>query len=126
MLTFLTIDWHQALWYARQQDHCRILDKFTSGLIFLGTPHSGQRDERRWRALLLSLSSNATRKSKWPLPNLEDLDLLARISFQFEEIDSHFPILSAYESMETKLPDRRLFKSKPTMVTSNCLYIVVH
>jgi hypothetical protein len=114
---FLTIGWRQALWHARQVDHCRILDKFTSGLIFLGTPHWGHRDdESRWRALFLSL------KSKWPPPNPDDLDLLATISSQFEEIDSHFPILSAYESMETKSQDRGIFKPKSTMVSSFCLF----
>lgn len=107
----------QALWHARHKNNDRILERVTSGIVFLGTPHLARSDEAIWRTLLSALKSETSNSFKY-VSATEDISVLANISKQFEEIYkiSELPILTVYETLGTKVQGRRFHRAKPTVV----------
>lgn len=90
-----------------------------AGLVFLGTPHIGARDEQCLASLLTILAG--TRRLKRPI-NLPEKNLareramLDQLRFRFENISLQVPILTIVETRKTKVYGGML-KSKNLIVS---------
>ena len=89
------------------------------GIIFLACPHSTRTDEATSRLYSLLQYLDTTDSIRLKISH-DDLVSLANASRQFEEIGVQVPILSAFETKETKLkapfwkPGREIVSSQRT------------
>jgi hypothetical protein len=90
------------LWRASKEHRFRsLLRDIISGIVFLATPHIVESDETASRALATILRSDLKPKSK-RMFSKSDLSGLAFCGLQFEELKLGIPILSCYETFETR------------------------
>lgn len=73
-----------------------------SGIVFLGTPHFTKKNEEGMQQLLLTMRSDLMSGNKRPLEQ-EDLSSIVEICLRFAEMRLTIPILSCYETQQTKL-----------------------
>lgn len=97
----------------RNQRQNRFL-RAVAGLLCLGTPHSTSDDEQVWQSIT-SLVPTGTFGKKQKSIGEEDLSLLSQCCLQFEQAGVQFPILSVYETQDSKirLSPTRTTKLKP-------------
>jgi len=87
-----------------------------AGLVFLGTPHTTKTWRDNWGSLSLILR-DFFRLSGHTLTEAEhESATVVNTSEKFEESASDIPILSVYETKETKIGDS-LFRSKKILVS---------
>ena len=90
------------LWRASREHRFRsLLRDVISGLVFLATPHIVESDDGASRLMSTILRSDLKPKSK-RMFSKSDLSGLAYCGLQFEELKLDIPILSCYETVETK------------------------
>jgi hypothetical protein len=90
------------LWRASREHRFRsLLRDIVSGIVFLATPHIVESDEAASQALSTILRSDLKPKSK-RMFSKSDLSGLAFCGLQFEELKLDTPILSCYETLETR------------------------
>jgi len=90
------------LWRASREHRFRsLLRDIISGIIFLATPHIVESDEAASQALSTILRSDLKPKSK-RMFSKSDLSGLAFCGLQFEELKLDTPVLSCYETLETR------------------------
>lgn len=73
-----------------------------AGIIFLGTPHlTSPNDERweNWRLLLRIYRKDLPKTILSP----QDIEMLAEVCLRFGGLNLHIPVLSVYETVETKV-----------------------
>jgi hypothetical protein len=93
----------QMLWKATQQfNRFRDMIELISGIVFLATPHITDSSEAASKALGLVLRSDLSPNPKLAFSK-KDLSYLAYSSLCFEELKVQIPVLSCYETRETKL-----------------------
>jgi hypothetical protein len=85
------------------------------GIVFLGTPHITAANERASQAFSRILRSDPRSPSKRTVSQ-KDLSSLAVVGLQFEELNLQIPILSAYETLETKLSAPLWFSKKAVVL----------
>jgi hypothetical protein len=91
------------LWKATQQfNRFRDMIELISGIVFLATPHITDSSDTASKALGLVLRSDLMPNPKLAF-NKKDLSYLAYSSLRFEELKVQIPVLSCYETRETKL-----------------------
>ena len=73
-----------------------------SGIVFLGTPHITKKNEEGMQQLLLTMRSDLMSGSRRPLEQ-EDLSSIVDTCLRFAEMRPRIPILSCYETQQTKL-----------------------
>ncbi|MCJ1405467.1 hypothetical protein MMC11_008695, partial [Xylographa trunciseda] len=73
-----------------------------SGVVFVGTPHLKQSDENAWQRLATVLRVHLKNVTKKTIPK-EDLSRLSLSAQRFEGLGLNIPILSGFETQETKL-----------------------
>ncbi|KAK1834717.1 hypothetical protein QBC39DRAFT_8629 [Podospora conica] len=87
-----------------------------SGIVFLGTPHTTKHGKERWRSLTLLLH-HCFQLSRQAMSQAElKYDLVADISEQFEEKVHDIPVLSVFETKETKTRTAWIFGSKKQLL----------
>lgn len=74
-----------------------------SGIVFLGTPHLCTTDDARWDHWRLILQLYRRDIPKTALRDEDKLDL-SSVCERFSSLNLPIPILSVYESTETKIP----------------------
>ena len=91
------------LWKATQQfSRFRDIIELISGVVFLATPHFTKSDEESAKALSTVLRTDLSLTSKQPFTKL-NLSSLVNTSLHFEELRMQIPVLSGFETVETKL-----------------------
>ena len=111
----------QALCIASEQlHHYEFLVNAVAVIVFLSTPHSALVKENTFSHFMNVLKA-ATRKSiKIPDTRLErESSILQGLTNRFEGIFFRTPVLSVYETIDTKISDR-IFRSRMQKVCSIC------
>ncbi|KAL8305078.1 hypothetical protein RB598_003018 [Gaeumannomyces tritici] len=98
----------EALRLAYEQNYRNLL-RALAGVILLGTPHSGTESRDKWQNATVMLSKKSKRLSS------DDLTRLSKSSLLFEQAAVTVPILSVYETKETKVKSR-LWITKKTLI----------
>ena len=86
-----------------------------SGVVFVGTPHLNQSDEDAWQRLATVFRVHLKNVTKKTIPK-EDLSRLSLSAQRFEGLGLNIPILSGFETQETKLRGGRLVSRKAAIV----------
>lgn len=102
----------------QQATDFRQLRRAIAGAIFLGTPHARSNDPLSWQNAGAILRLHSKSKNTKIHPTAEVSKRLARISLSFEQAFDLIPVLSAYESRETRIGG---FLSTKTIVSDKHL-----
>jgi hypothetical protein len=73
-----------------------------SGVVFVGTPHLNRSDDDTWQRLATIFRVHLKNVTKKTLPK-EDLSRLSLSAQRFEGLALSIPILSGFETQETRL-----------------------
>ncbi|KAE8442542.1 hypothetical protein EG329_003257 [Mollisiaceae sp. DMI_Dod_QoI] len=113
------------LWRASREHRFRsLLHDIISGIFFLATPHIVESDAAASRALATILRSDLKPNSK-RMFSKSDLSGLAFYDLQFEELKLGIPILSYYETLETRFQSPLWNSRKGVLVDSQLARISI-
>jgi hypothetical protein len=88
-----------------------------AGIVFISTPHLGSRRASILEIVLLMLRATTKTSLKLPPQKVEEEEsILLDLSVRFETIHLRAPILSIYETKDTRVPDGR-FRHKTAIVS---------
>ena len=87
----------------QQATNLRQLWRTVAGAIFLGTPHSQSNDPSSWQNASAILRLHSGSKNTKILMTPDVAKRLSKISLSFEQAFDLIPVLSAYESRETRV-----------------------
>lgn len=87
----------------QQATNFRPLWRTVAGAIFLGTPHSQSNDPSSWQNASAILRLHSGSKNTKMLVTPDVAKRLSTISLSFEQAFDLIPVLSAYESRETRV-----------------------
>lgn len=107
----------QAFCVANQQLHrYEYLVNQVAGIIFISTPHFVSEQQRPLETLLLMLKASTRISLKLSPQKTEEVSfIILNLSARFEEIHLRAPILSIYETKETRVQDG-IFRHKSAIV----------
>jgi hypothetical protein len=92
----------QALSISHQPANGDVLEDVTSGIIFLGTPHTTSKDDKRWENWKWILK--LTRKDIPKQSQTDgDINMLVEVCQIFELLHLQIPVLSVFEAKETRV-----------------------
>jgi hypothetical protein len=94
------------MWIAHQSQN--LVEDVTAGIIFLGTPHLTSENDSRWENWRFILKANRKEISKDSL-RASDTSSLAETCQRFQDLNLQVPILTVYETLETKIRDSLLY-----------------
>jgi hypothetical protein len=80
------------------------------GIIFLGSPQLTSTSDERWENWRLILKLYRKDLPKTAL-SVQDIEMLAEVCQRFGELNLRIPVLSVYETLETKVSTGRFGKT---------------
>jgi len=80
------------------------LEDVTSGIIFLGTPHTTSKDDKRWENWKWILKLTRKDISKQSQTDA-DINMLVEVCQNFERMNLQIPVLSVFEAKQTRVRD---------------------
>ncbi|KAF2802482.1 uncharacterized protein BDZ99DRAFT_576851 [Mytilinidion resinicola] len=100
----------QALWIAHQHTpdaETPTLEDVTSGILFLGSPHTTSKDDKNWENRKWILKSTRKDVPKQSLTD-EDIGHIGEVCQHFEKLDLHIRVISVFEANKSKVRDSLL------------------